>query len=195
MAYSTATSVVEYGKGVEMDIQLTLNSEAKSHLDIVREKVSYYGEEHVNIADLLTLIIGRSTNTESCYNLSSLPVREIFNLTQGDIQDLGFSKVIGERLHAAILLAKKLNKLSLPETVTVRSPEDAAKYLMYTRHYDQEVFTVLTLDTKNNITSKKEVFKGSLNASIVHPRECFNFALQKNAASIIVSHNHRATRS
>lgn len=54
----------------------------------------------------------------------------------------------------------------------------------------QEVFMVITLNGKNNILSKKEIFKGSLNSSLVHPREVFKEALKNSAASIIVCHNH-----
>ena len=54
----------------------------------------------------------------------------------------------------------------------------------------QEVFMVITLNGKNNILSKKEIFKWSLNSSLVHPREVFKEALKNSAASIIVCHNH-----
>jgi len=178
-----------------MSIQLSINSEPKSFLDIVREKVHYYGEQHTTLADTLALIIGKSADSESCHLLSSLSVRELLVLTQEEIKAMGFSKSMAERLYACILFAKKLNDMSLPEMTTIRSPEDAAKYLMYTKHYEQEVFTVLTLDTKNQITGKSEMFRGSLNASIVHPREVMRFALQKGAAGIIVSHNHPSGQS
>ena len=54
----------------------------------------------------------------------------------------------------------------------------------------QEVLKLIILNTKNVVISIKEVFKGSLNSSIVHPREIFSEALKKNAASIIICHNH-----
>ncbi|MDZ5016734.1 DNA repair protein RadC, partial [Clostridium perfringens] len=52
------------------------------------------------------------------------------------------------------------------------------------------VLKLIMLDTKNNIIGIKDVFKGSLNASIVHPREVFKEALKKSSSSIIVCHNH-----
>jgi DNA repair protein RadC len=54
----------------------------------------------------------------------------------------------------------------------------------------QEVFYVLYLNTKNEVIYEREVFKGSLNASIVHPRETFRPAFQHAAASIVCDHNH-----
>lgn len=54
----------------------------------------------------------------------------------------------------------------------------------------EEMFVMLTLDTKNNVTGIFEVSRGSLNSSIVHPREVFKRALLQNASSIILVHNH-----
>ena len=54
----------------------------------------------------------------------------------------------------------------------------------------QEVLKLIMLDTKNNVIGIKDVFKGSLNSSIVHPREIFKEALKKSSASIIICHNH-----
>lgn len=173
-----------------MSVQLTINSEQKSFVEIAREKVTYYGEQQTGITEALALIIGKSADSESCHKISSLSIKEILNLTQEELKEIGFSKLMAERIFASILLAKKLNAMSLPDSIIIRSPEDAAKALMYTRYYDQEVFTVLALDTKNKVIAKSEMFKGSLNASVVHPREVFRFALQKGAASIVVSHQH-----
>lgn len=172
-----------------MNVQLSKN-DTKSFVKIAREKVSYYGEQHATLADALALIVGRSANSESCHQLSSLSIREILNLTEKEIKEMGFSNTMAERLFASILFSKKLNAMSLPDMTTIRSPEDAAQTLMYLRNYDQEVLVVLALDTKNQIIGKKEVFKGSLNASICHPREIYRFALQKGAAGIIAAHNH-----
>lgn len=58
------------------------------------------------------------------------------------------------------------------------------------RYLKQEVFKVIFLDTKNSVLGIKEVFKGTLNSSVVHPREVFAAAIKKQCASIIVSHNH-----
>jgi DNA repair protein RadC len=173
-----------------MNVQLSFNSEHKSYLEIVREKVAYYGEQHVGISEALALVIGKSSDSESCLKLSSLSVREILNLTQADLKEMGFSNVIAERLFACILFSKKLNAMSLPERFVIRTPEDAYQAVKYLQHYEQEVFTVLALDTKNNVLGKKEVFIGSLDRAVVHPREVFRFALQKGAAGIVVAHNH-----
>lgn len=58
------------------------------------------------------------------------------------------------------------------------------------RHLKQEHFVVLLLDTKKQVIAHETIFVGSLNASIVHPREVFRAAIKRNCASIICAHNH-----
>src|SRR5699024_12812944 len=73
----------------------------------------------------------------------------------------------------------------------IRSPEDGADYVMEEmRSLNQEHFVALFLNTKNQIIHRQTIFIGSLNASIVHPREVFREAVKRSAASIIVAHNH-----
>lgn len=56
--------------------------------------------------------------------------------------------------------------------------------------YTEEVFSIITLDTKNKITGTFIVSQGTINASLVHPREVFKRALMQNASAIILLHNH-----
>ena len=58
------------------------------------------------------------------------------------------------------------------------------------KYQQQEILTLLTLDTKNHVTHVIDVFKGSLNSAVTHPREIFNLAIKYSAASIIIVHNH-----
>src|SRR5690606_34397816 len=73
----------------------------------------------------------------------------------------------------------------------IRSPEDGANYLMAEmRNLKQEHFVALYLNTKNQVIHRQTIFIGSLNSSIVHPREVFKEAITRSAASIICAHNH-----
>ncbi|MEY2363457.1 DNA repair protein RadC [Lysinibacillus capsici] len=73
----------------------------------------------------------------------------------------------------------------------IRSPQDAYDLLFtFLGQVDREHFLVLCLDTKNQPTCIQTVHIGSLNSSIVHPREVFKSAILSNSASIIVGHNH-----
>ncbi|MGG3892327.1 JAB domain-containing protein [Geobacillus stearothermophilus] len=73
----------------------------------------------------------------------------------------------------------------------IKSPEDAYKLLKpFLVEADREKFVVVCLDTKNQPTAINVCHVGSLNASIVHPREVMKAAILSNSASIIVAHNH-----
>ena len=73
----------------------------------------------------------------------------------------------------------------------VRSPRDAYELIQdFLGDVDREHFIVLCMDTKNQPTCIQTVHIGSLNASIVHPREVLKPAILSNAASILVAHNH-----
>lgn len=73
----------------------------------------------------------------------------------------------------------------------IRSPEDAYKILReFIGEADREMFVVACLNNKNEIANLSVVHMGSLNASIVHPREVFKTAILSNSASIICAHNH-----
>lgn len=96
--------------------------------------------------------------------------------------------------------AKRINIVSLKlvkessllyKERSVRSPEDGYKLLkLFLEDKDREHFIVVALDTKNQPVSINVCHIGSLNASIVHPREVMKTAILSNAASILVGHNH-----
>jgi DNA repair protein RadC len=78
----------------------------------------------------------------------------------------------------------------------VRSPEDGYQLLkQFLGEVDREYFVVVCLDTKNQPTAINISHIGSLNASIVHPRECYKSAILSNSASILVGHNHPSGKS
>ncbi|MBO0588184.1 MULTISPECIES: DNA repair protein RadC [unclassified Sporosarcina] len=168
----------------------------KSYIDVVKERMSLYGKDQSSIQDLLAIVIGRSADVNVCGQLSLLSVRDLLAMTAKDFSSLeGISKAMGERLEATIALSKKIGEMDLPETSTIRSPEDAYHYFRHLRHEEQEQFVVICLNVKNEVTGRKVIFKGSLNSTIVHPREVFKFALEKTAASIIVAHQHPSGNS
>ncbi|WP_340009869.1 JAB domain-containing protein [Paenibacillus sp. FSL K6-0276] len=73
----------------------------------------------------------------------------------------------------------------------INSPTDAAElFRQFIGDCDRESFCILTLDTKNQPTALHQVSCGTLNASLVHPRETYKLAILSNAASIIACHNH-----
>ncbi|WP_082168108.1 JAB domain-containing protein [Bacillus sp. 445_BSPC] len=78
------------------------------------------------------------------------------------------------------------------DNFVIRSPYDAQELAAsYIADEDREVFLVMMLNTKNQVIGLHRAHVGSLNSSIVHPREVMKCAILNNAASIIVSHQHR----
>ena len=90
-----------------------------------------------------------------------------------------------------VLLKEKVGEYELPEKVG--SPDQAYKAITAITSVEeeaQEVFGILILNTKNKIVAVHEISRGTLNSSIVHPREVFKPAILHNAAAIICFHNH-----
>ncbi len=90
-----------------------------------------------------------------------------------------------------VLVREKVGRYELPKAI--RSPEDAYKAittLTNVQEEAQEVFGILILNTKNKVVAVHEVSRGTLNNSMVHPREIFKPAVLHNAAGIICFHNH-----
>jgi DNA repair protein RadC len=151
---------------------------------------------NLSFNELLYLLIGKGTKTSSLqeivnqileikheYGLKNLPVERLMSIK-------GLTKSKCQSIIAALELGRRVYNENSQQRYTIRSPEDAAKYLDELKHCQQEHFVVLFLNTKNEVIGKKTVFIGSLNASIVHPREVFKEALLRSAASIVVGHNH-----
>lgn len=83
-----------------------------------------------------------------------------------------------------------------PETpFSITEPDVAYKSLEHIRHADREHFVCLHLNSRNQINAAETVSIGSLNATLVHPREVFKAAILNNAASVILAHNHPSNDS
>ena len=94
-------------------------------------------------------------------------------------------------LRAAFELGSRLARTPLVPGEKLQSPEQVAAYFgARMRRYRQEVFIVLLLDSRHRLIGEVEVSRGSLNQSLVHPREVFAPALRESAAAILVLHNH-----
>lgn len=88
-------------------------------------------------------------------------------------------------------LINRLLALEVSEpTQKITGPEDVFSMLADILTEQQEHFIVITLDGANKVIKRHNVFKGTLNASMVHPREVFAAAIADRAAAIILAHNH-----
>ncbi|MDC3418611.1 RadC family protein [Aquibacillus salsiterrae] len=117
-------------------------------------------------------------------------IQELLDVTEEELLTIkGIGKVKAKQIVAALKLAR-MQPTPVEDRFTIRSPEDAYTFLKDMQYLTQEHFVVLGLNTKNEILFRETVFVGSLNASIVHPRETFKHLIRRSCASAIVAHNH-----
>lgn len=163
-----------------------------------RERFLQDGPESLSNQELFALLLRTGTKEESVLQMANRLLdafEELRLLKEASIEELTAIKGIGEakaiQLLAAVELGRRIHRVNNQERYVIRSPEDGAKYCMEDmRFLTQEHFVCLYLNTKNQVLHKRTIFIGSLNASIVHPREVFKEAFRRSAASIICLHNH-----
>ena len=166
--------------------------------DRPRERLIRQGARSLSNQELIAILLGTGTKRESVLTVANrvlINFEKLHNLKHATLEEMTEIKGIGEAkavlLLAAIELGRRLASKDLEERFTIRSPEDAATFLMQDMtSIQQEHFVCLFLNVKNQVLHKQTIFVGSLNASIVHPREIFREAVKRSAASIICSHNH-----
>lgn len=166
--------------------------------DRPRERLIRQGAESLSNQELIAILLRTGTKQESVLHLANrvlIYFEQLHELKTATIEEITSVKGIGEakavHLLAAIELGRRLGQQQTDGKFTVRSPKDAATYLMADMtSLKQENFVVLFMNVKNQVLHKQTIFIGSLNASIVHPREIFREAVKRSAASIICAHNH-----
>lgn len=166
--------------------------------DRPRERAIRLGTNHLSNQEILAILIGSGSKAESVMTLANRVLMHFEGLKllqDATIEELtaikGIGRAKGVQILAAIELGKRMSQYKPDEYYVIRSPDDGANYVMEEmRVLKQEHFVVLFLDTKNRVIHRQTIFVGSLNASIVHPREVFREAVKRSAASIIVAHNH-----
>ena len=166
--------------------------------DRPRERLRTLGAEVLSVRELLAIVIGPGgarrgsmelaedviSGFESLRDLAGASVERL-----AKVNGVGLAKAC--RVRAAIELGRRVVKSARGQRKTVRCPEDAAGLVMEDmRHLDREHFKVILLDSKNAVISVETVSVGTVNASIVHPREALRPALEKSATSMVLIHNH-----
>ena len=122
--------------------------------------------------------------------LSWLGYGQTFGLDTPIVVNLGLL-VITFGLTIKITIAKRLSKASAGELLSFENPDSIARYYMEDlRHEKQEIMKLLMLNSKSKLIGETNISKGTVNASLITPRELFIEALQKNAVFVIILHNH-----
>lgn len=162
-----------------------------------REKALINGIESLNNVELLALVLRTGTKEESVIQLSQRLLRDIGGFSQlmnmnyaSLIQIKGIKQAKAITLLSIIEIGKRL-KNENKEYVIISSPEDIYEYMKNEMMFlKQEHFVVLCLDNKNKVIKKKTLFIGSINTSVVTPREVFKEAISVSSAKIVLCHNH-----
>ena len=163
-----------------------------------REKLRDNGAQVMSNSELLAILL-RSGNQDE----SALRLAEHLLERQGGLAGLGGAtaealeqvKGIGEAkastVLAAIELGRRVALLEPAQRLTIKTPDDVAALLLPRFRYEsREHFLAVLLSTKNHVLKTAVISIGSLNASIVHPRELFREAINCRAAAVILAHNH-----
>ncbi len=163
-----------------------------------REKLLRFGPQALSDAELLAIVIRAGAGSRNALDIARAILTNEKNLrgvAGKNAAELMRMKGIGEAKAVSLLAAFEIGRRAQAsdqgERLIIRSPEDVGR-LMGPKLRDRltEVFVVLILDSKNGLKLEMEVSRGTLNASIVHPREVFKTAIDHLAASIVVVHNH-----
>ncbi|MEK4255187.1 RadC family protein [Ureibacillus sp. FSL K6-2830] len=166
--------------------------------DRPRERLIKQGPQSLSNQELIAILLRTGTKQESVLSLANRVLNyfeKLHELKHATLEEIISIKGIGQakavQLLAAIELGRRLSQKQMDSRFTIRSPKDAASFLMpEIGSLQQEHFVALYLNVKNQVIHKQTIFIGSLNSSIVHPREIFKEAVKRSAASIICAHNH-----
>jgi len=164
-----------------------------------REKMLRLGRNELSNAELLAILLRTGSKGESAImvasNVLGLSNEGIGFLGKCTVEELIEINGIGQskacQILAAIELGFRLSKHSFTKRGKISTPDDVFKIFEQELRYEaKEKFIAVLLNTKNEITSTEIISIGSINSSIVHPREVFNIAIKKSAAAMVLVHNH-----
>lgn len=165
-----------------------------------RERLQKFGADKLSAQELLAVILGRGVAGESVMVTGQRLLSQfgsIKGLAAASVEELCQVKGIGlakaSQIKAAFEMANRLEKVysGARSKPVVKTPDDVANVIGgRLRDKKKEHFLALLLDTRGRLIKTAEISVGSLDSSIVHPREVFKEAISASAASIIFVHNH-----
>jgi len=162
-----------------------------------REKLTKHGPKALTNAELLAIILRNGSKKDNVLELSKKLFKEnsIKSLSRKRINSLenvfGIGKAKACQIIACFELGRRLSAFKEQLNPRVNNAQDIVKIAMpEMSSLKKEHFKGIFLDTRKRIIKEETIFIGSLNASVVHPREIFQVALEENAAALILLHNH-----
>jgi DNA repair protein RadC len=163
-----------------------------------RERLLQHGPQHLTESELLGILLGKGTRKKTAIDLA----RELLD-RYGSLQNLfsrspseltavkGIGPAKAATLSAAFELVRRFQSQKSGDNPSFKRSSDVANhYLPLMRDLRKEVFKVLLLNRANRLIKEVTISEGTLDASIVHPRDVFHEALLEKAAGVILIHNH-----
>ena len=168
------------------------------HRERLRERFLQSGLDGFLDYEIVELLLTLGTPRKDCKQMAKAAVKEfgglqgVLDASLDDLQrikDIGRSNAFGIKLFQAV--SERYAKEHIPQKITLDSSDAVARFLQESIGKKmKEYFVMFSLDVHNNLIKITNISMGSLDASIVHPREVFKEAIQCSAAQIIIAHNH-----
>jgi DNA repair protein RadC len=163
-----------------------------------RERLAALGAEAISNAELIAILMRSGVKGMNVLRLAQAILIELGGLAglhRTPYEELckvhGVGPAKAAQIKAAIELGRRLSVAGLEENPIIHSPDDAAAMVQYEMGaLEKEHLRTILLDTRNRVIRIAEIYKGSLNSSVIRVGEVFRDAVRLNAASIIVVHNH-----
>jgi len=166
--------------------------------DRPRERLLNDGAAILSDAELLAILLGQGTRGKSAVELARDLIRQ-FDGIRGTLNatanELTAVRGVGHAKAAILLAARECSgrylRARLRPGVTIGSPADSREFLLASlRDRPHEVFCCLFMDNRHRVLAFDELFRGTIDAAAVYPREIVKQALSRNAAAVILAHNH-----
>jgi DNA repair protein RadC len=163
-----------------------------------RERLARHGPQVLNNSELLAILLRVGTAGENAVQMAQRLLNDLGGLAgihrsayEEVCNQHGIGPAKAAQIKAAIELGRRLSNVAPEERPEIHSPSDAADLVKYEMGaLEQEELRVILLDTRNRIEDIVTMYRGSLNTSQVRIGELFKSAIRRNAAAIIVIHNH-----
>ncbi len=163
-----------------------------------RERLKEEGPSSLSNSELLAILLRIGTASENALTLATRVLTRfggLVGLSKASFGELCSEAGMGEaktaQLKAALELGRRLVSTQSEERTVIRSPQDVANLLMAEMGFlDQEQLKVVLLNTKNQVITISEVYKGNVSTSLIRASEVFREAVRENCPAIIVVHNH-----
>ena len=163
-----------------------------------RERLLQDGPQHLTEAELLGILLGKGTRNKTAIDLARElldryeSLQKLFSRSPSELTTVkGIGSAKAAILSAAFELVRRIqSRKDVDRPLFKRSSDVAGHYLPLMRDLRKEVFKVLLLNRANRFIKEVPISEGTLDASVVHPRDVFREALLEPAAGIILIHNH-----